>query len=55
MKDYGFPDPDNDGYEIAIPDNIVKDIVKDYLQKTYYWSIALGCFIIGFLFGIIIK
>lgn len=54
MKEYGFPDPDNDGYEIIIPDNIVKDIIINYLQKTYYWSVALGCFIIGLLVGVLI-
>lgn len=52
MRDYGFPDPDNDGYEIIIPNGVVKDIIRDYLQKTYYWSVALGCFIIGLLIGV---
>jgi len=54
MKDYGFPDPDNDGYEITIPEYVVRDIVRDYLQKTYYWSIAIGSFLIGFLLGVIV-
>lgn len=54
MKEYGFPDPDNDGYEIIIPDNVVKDIVMGYLQKTYYWSLGLSCFIIGLLIGVLI-
>lgn len=52
MRDYNFPDPDNDKYEITIPDNIVRDIVKDYIQRTYYWSISIGCLIIGFLLGV---
>lgn len=55
MKKHKFLDPDNEGYEIIIPDNVVKDIVRDYLQKTYYWSVSILCFIVGFLFGTIIK
>lgn len=52
MKDYVFPDPDNDGYEITIPDYITKDIIRDYLQKTYYWSVGLFSLIIGILIGV---
>lgn len=54
MKYYGFTDPDNDEYEITVPDNIVKEIIKDYIQRTYYWSVALACLVIGFLVGVII-
>lgn len=54
MKEYGFPDPDNDGYEIIIPDSVVKDIVMNYIQKTYYWSIGLACLVIGFLIGVLV-
>lgn len=53
MKKYSFPDPDNDVYEIIIPDEIVKDIIINYLQKTFYWSIGTLCLLIGFLIGII--
>lgn len=55
MKEYRFPDSDNDGYEIVIPDYVTRDIIRDYLQKTYYWSIAVGCFLIGFLLGVLVK
>ena len=46
MKEYSFPDPDNEGYEIVIPKEIVKDIVIDYLKRTYYWSVGIFCIII---------
>lgn len=54
MKKYNFDDPDYEGYEIEVPDNIVRDILLDYLRKTYYWSVALGSFIIGFLLGVVV-
>lgn len=53
MKQYKFPDPDNDGYEIVIPNEITKDIIKNYLQTTYYWAVGIFCLIIGFLLGVI--
>jgi hypothetical protein len=55
MKSYNFPDPDYDEYEITVPKEVVKDIVIDYLQKTFYWSVAIFSFIIGFLVGVIVK
>ncbi len=54
MKQYRFPDTDKEGYEIIIPDNVTRDIIRDYLQKTYYWSVAMGSFLIGLLLGVII-
>lgn len=51
MKDYKFLDPDNDKYEIIIPREVVKQIIVEYLQKTYYWTIMISFFMIGFLFG----
>jgi hypothetical protein len=55
MKPYKFDDPDYEGYEIEIPTYVVKDIIIDYLRKTYYWSVAVSTFMIGFLLGIIVK
>ena len=52
MKEYRFPDADKEGYEIIIPEYVTQDIVRDYLQKTYYWSVAIGCFLIGLLVGV---
>jgi hypothetical protein len=54
VKQYRFPDTDKEGYEIIIPDNVTRDIIRDYLQKTYYWSVAMGSFLIGLLLGVII-
>jgi hypothetical protein len=54
MKEYTFPDTDKEGYEIIIPDYVTRDIIRDYLQKTYYWTVSLGSFVIGLLVGIII-
>ncbi len=54
MKQYRFPDTDKEGYEIIIPDNVTRDIIRDYLQKTYYWSVAMGSFLIGLLLGVLI-
>jgi hypothetical protein len=53
MKTFKFPDPDNEDYEIIIPREVVREILDDYLQKTYYWSVSFFCIIIGFLLGVI--
>lgn len=54
MKEYSFPDPDNDGYEIIIPKEVVKDIIINYLKTTYYWSVGIFCIIIGILIGALV-
>lgn len=54
MKQYSFPDPDNEGYEIVVPTEVVKDIILTYLRTTYYWSIGLLSLIVGILLGVII-
>ena len=42
-----------DSYEVS---KEVKDqIIKDYLIKSYHWTIGLGMFVIGVLFGVIIS
>jgi hypothetical protein len=55
MKPYKFPDPDYEGYEIEIPVTVVKDIILDYLRKTYYWSVAILAGLSGFLLGVLVK
>lgn len=50
---YSILDPNDDDREIEIPSYIIKKINNDYLQKTYYWSVAILCLIIGFLIGTI--
>jgi hypothetical protein len=55
VKPYKFPDPDYEGYEIEIPVPVVKDIILDYLRKTYYWSVAILSAMVGFLVGVLVK
>lgn len=42
-----------DDYDVdfEVPRSVKHKIEKDYIQRTYYWSVAIGCFIIGFLIG----
>jgi hypothetical protein len=41
-----------DSYEVS---NEVKDqIIKDYMMKSYHWTIGLGMFLIGVLLGVLI-
>ena len=55
MKEYYIDHPEKDKYEIEIPKNIVKQIIIDYLGKTYYWTIAILSGMIGFMLGLIVK
>lgn len=55
MKSYRFDDLDNEGYEIEIPKEVVKDIIIDHLRSTYYWSVGIFCFVIGMLLGVLIS
>lgn len=52
MKEYKFPDPDNEGYEIVIPKDIVKDIILQHTRTTFYWSVGIFSLMIGLLIGI---
>ncbi len=54
MKEYKFPDPDYEGYEITVPREVVKDITLSYMKSTFYWTVAIGGFLIGLLLGVII-
>lgn len=38
---------------IELEDSVVTKIQLDYIKKTYYWSVAFLCTIIGFLLGVI--
>jgi hypothetical protein len=53
MKKYSFDDPDYEGYVIEVPDYVIRDIIMEYMRKTYYWSTGILCLIIGFLLGVI--
>jgi hypothetical protein len=40
-------------YEVT---NEVRDkIIKDYMMKSYHWTIGLGMFLIGILLGVLIS
>jgi len=52
---YYMDDPHNDKYEVEIPRNIVNNIIKDYMMKTYYWVVGIGGIMIGFLLGLLAK
>lgn len=54
MTEYKFDDPDNEGYEIIVPKEVVKNILTEHYAKTFYWSVGLFSFIIGFLLGVIV-
>lgn len=53
MKEYKFPDPDYEGYEITVPREVVKDIIINYFRTTYYWSVGLLCTTIGIFLGVL--
>ncbi len=55
MKKYKFEDLDNEGYEIEVPTEVVKDILLDYFKNTYYWTVGLLSFVIGILLGVLIS
>jgi hypothetical protein len=38
-----------------LPDEVKHAVIKEYLQKTYYWSVGIFSFLIGTLFGILIN
>lgn len=51
MKKYYIED--SDGVELELPNILLKEIIRDYLASTYYWSVGILCAIIGFLLGTI--
>lgn len=55
MKKYYIDHPSKIDYEIEIPPLVVNKIIKDYLVKTYYWSIGILAVVVGFLLGISVK
>ncbi len=55
MPKYYIDHPSKDDYEIEIPPLVVNKIIKDYLVKTYYWSVAILACMVGFLLGVAVK
>jgi hypothetical protein len=40
--------------EKKISTEIKDKIIKEYLMKSYHWTIGIGMFMIGFLLGILV-
>lgn len=41
--------------EFKVPREVRDKIIKDYMMRSYHWSIGLGMFIIGVLVGVLIS
>lgn len=39
----------------TVPKEVKDQIIKEYLMKSYHWSIGFGMFLIGFLLGALIN
>jgi hypothetical protein len=37
-----------------VPNEVRDKIIKDYMMKSYHWTIGLGMFLIGVLLGVLI-
>ena len=49
---YSIENPKSKQEFIELPKYVVLKIQRDYITKTYYWSVGLLSMIIGFLLGI---
>jgi hypothetical protein len=38
-----------------VPTAVKDKIIKDYMIKSYHWTIGIGMFMIGFLLGVIVS
>ncbi len=54
-KKYYIEHPTKKDTEIEIPRQVSDTIIKDFMLKTYYWSVGILCFMIGFVLGVAIK
>jgi len=52
---YFFEDSEDYDREIEVPEYIKRQIIIDYLKTTFYWTIGLGCLLVGFLGGVLIN
>jgi hypothetical protein len=41
--------------EVKVPREIKDKIIKEYMLKSYHWTIGVGMFMLGFLLGILIS
>jgi hypothetical protein len=47
-----FTKNENNKWE-EVPLKIANDVIRQYFERRYMWSISLGLFIIGFLLGVV--
>jgi hypothetical protein len=40
--------------EFFVSTEIKDKIIKDYMLRSYHWTIGIGMFMVGFLLGILI-
>lgn len=50
---FSIEDPKNHERLIPITKEVSDAIIKNYLMKTYYWTVGIACLLIGFLLGVI--
>lgn len=41
--------------DIKVSREIKDKIIKDYMLRSYHWTIGVGMFMVGFLLGILIT
>jgi hypothetical protein len=44
-----------EGRSIKVPKATRDKIIKDYLIKSYHWTLGISAFIIGIFVGVLIK
>ena len=49
MSKYVF---ENGRSTVEVPEHIQKRIVLDYIKSTFYWSVGILSFLIGFILGV---
>jgi hypothetical protein len=41
--------------DVKVSREIKDKIIKDYMLRSYHWTIGVGMFMVGFLLGILIT
>jgi len=41
--------------DVKVSREIKDKIIKDYMLRSYHWTIGVGMFLVGFLLGILIT
>jgi hypothetical protein len=48
-----FYTKDDDNNYVTIPDNIAKEVIRQYIEARYTYVVGIALFIVGFLLGVI--